>query len=561
MKWSQDLDDHQILGVMSDEGRGLLRGCYWGEKTRHGVLDIDFGSKYHTQEGLKEITADFAAVGITLLPYQSSESGGWHLYFYFDSAVLSNEVETIIKNYLRHRRYEIKSGTLEVFPSRNALRLPLQKGFGWLTPDGKLKTKREEIGQEEAIANFLRDLERSRSNWEEAKTLIGLEMYAAGVAGAGEDQGVEEWLSEEGFTGLFRPGLDWEKYQRGKQYRQVGLTGPSQRHDAIICLGHYLWYGDEAAGVKAMPGRRNQERRKQLIKECLLEKHNGHSEDINKGRWSDIEGDIERAVSWSRQTPVIQEYEPYQLTERLLKRLKWLHETTGRWFTVEELAQANIDRSLNARQRIAMAVAQLELEGSDIDQAKVARRAKACRKTVRKNQDLLDRWGGEYIAGGQGGLLSLLDCSGGSLAALSSGSEKEVSVLDSVPSEKGSIDLVVVGSQDFPVDPPLLHAWQESQPENPQSQAQALRVPTASLTPGPRVSGIQALPPETAGGLSLMPAVLDLGGFGDVGLDHGVLQGPGDASVGFLALVRGPVRPMSGQAPQRLSRGVGRGPP
>lgn len=84
MKWSQDLDDHQILGVMSDEGRGLLRGCYWGEKTRHGVLDIDFGSKYHTQEALKEITSDFAAVGITLLPYQSSESGGWHLYFYFD---------------------------------------------------------------------------------------------------------------------------------------------------------------------------------------------------------------------------------------------------------------------------------------------------------------------------------------------------------------------------------------------------------------------------------------------------------------------------------------------
>ncbi len=238
-----------------------------------------------------------------------------------------------------------------------------------------------------------------------------------------------------------------------------------------------------------------------------------------------------------------------------------LHETTGRLFTIEELAQANIDRSLNARQRIAMAVAQLELEGSEIDQAKVARRAKACRKTVRKNQDLLDRWGGEYIAGGQGGLLSLLDCSGGSLAAVSSGSEKEVSVLDPVPSEKGSIDLVVAGSQDFPVDPPLLHAWQESRPENPQSQAQALRVPTASLTPGPRVSGIQALPPETAGGLSLMPAVLDLGSFGDVALDLGVLQGSGDASVGFMALVRGPVRPMPGQAPQRRSRVVGRGPP
>ncbi len=168
--------------------------------------------------------------------------------------------------------------------------------------------------------------------------------------------------------------------------------------------------------------------------------------------------------------------------------------------------------------------------------------------------------GRRIYSGGLGGLLSLLDCSWGSLAALSSSSEKEVSVLDPVPSEKGSVDLVVVGSQDFPVDPPLLHAWQESQPEIPRSQAQALRVPTASLTSGPRVSGIQALPPETAGGLSLMPAVLDLGGFGDAGLDPGLMTESGDAS-GFLVLVRGPVRPMPGQATHRRSRVVGRGPP
>jgi len=333
MKWSHDLDDRQILGAMSDEGRGLLRGCYWGEETRHGVLDVDAGSKYHTPEGLKEITSDFAAVGIALVPYQSSESGGWHLYFYFDKAVLSNEVETTIKDYLRHRRYEIKSGTLEVFPSGNALRLPLQKGFAWLTPDGKVKTRREEISQGQAIASFLRDLEGSRSNWEEVKTLIGLEIYAAGVAGAGEDHEAEEGLNEEGFSGLFRPGLDWEKYQRGKQYWQIGLTGAKQRHDAIICLGHYLWYGDEAAGVKGMPGHRNIERRKQLIKECLKEKHNGYSEDINAGRWSEVDADIERAASWSKQTPLIQEYEPYQLTERLLKRLKWLQTKTGKWFS------------------------------------------------------------------------------------------------------------------------------------------------------------------------------------------------------------------------------------
>ena len=564
MKWSHDLDDRQILGVMSDEGRGLLRGCYWGKETRHGVLDVDAGSKYHTPEGLKEITADFAAVGIALVPYRSSESGGWHLYFYFDKAVLSNEVETTIKDYLRHRRYEIKSGTLEVFPSGNALRLPLQKGFAWLTPDGKVKTRREEISQGQAIASFLRDLEGSRSNWEEVKTLIGLEIYAAGVAGAGEDHEAEEGLNEEGFSGLFRPGLDWEKYQRGKQYWQIGLTGAKQRHDAIICLGHYLWYGDEAAGVKGMPGHRNIERRKQLIKECLKEKHNGYSEDINAGRWSEVDADIERAASWSKQTPLIQEYEPYQLTERLLKRLKWLQTKTGKWFTVEELAQANIDRSLNARQRIAMAVAQLEAEGSEIDMSKVARRAKACHKTVAKNRDLLCSPGGEYIAGGLGGLSLLLDCLAGSLESVPSaslGSANEVSVLDPVPSELGLFDLVVSGSQDFPVDPPLLHAWQDSLPENPQSQAQALRVPTASLTLGPWLSGIQALRPETAGGLSLLPGVGLLGGFDVEPIEEGVQLAAGDDSLGFSHLFSGPSRHRQGKSCATRSRVVGRGPP
>ncbi|MBX9941965.1 MAG: hypothetical protein K2Y32_22050 [Candidatus Obscuribacterales bacterium] len=563
MKWSHDLDDRQILGVMSDEGRGLLRGCYWGKETRHGVLDVDAGSKYHTPEGLKEITADFAAVGIALVPYRSSESGGWHLYFYFDKAVLSNEVETTIKDYLRHRRYEIKSGTLEVFPSGNALRLPLQKGFAWLTPDGRVKTRREEISQGEAIASFLRDLEGSRSNWEEVKTLIGLEIYAAGVAGAGEDQEDEEGLNEEGFSGLFRPGLDWEKYQRGKQYWQIGLTGPKQRHDAIVCLGHYLWYGDEAAGVNAMPGHRNIERRKQLIRECLKEKHNGHSEDINAGRWSEVDADIERAASWSRQTPLVQEYEPYQLTVRLLKRLRWLHTKTGKRFTIEELAKANIDRSLDARQRIAMAVAQLEAEGSEIDISKVATRAKASRNTVRKNRDLLGSWSGEYVAGGLGGLSLLLDCLASleSVPSSSLGSANEVSVLDPVPSELGLFDLVVSGSQDFPVDPPLLHAWQDSLPENPQSQAQALRVPTASLTLGPWLSGIQALRPETAGGLSLLPGVGLLGGFDVEPIEEGVQLAAGDDSFGFSHLFSGPSRHRQGKSCATRSRVVGRGPP
>jgi hypothetical protein len=231
-------------------------------------------------------------------------------------------------------------------------------------------------------------------------------MYAAGVAGAGEDQGVEEWLSEEGFNGLFRPGLDWEKYQRGRQYWISGLTGPSQRHDAVICIGHYLWYGDKGAGLCPLPYPRNAKVREAKIAAWLESNHNGQSKAINRGAVRIVAGEIERATKWTSQGALIKEkYEPYPLTERLLKRLEWLYQKTGKLWSIEELQKANIDRSLDARHRIAIAVAQLEAEGAQISKAAVAKQAGASRNTVSKHSDLLAKCSSVYN-GGSGGLLS-----------------------------------------------------------------------------------------------------------------------------------------------------------
>jgi hypothetical protein len=403
MKWSRSLEDTQLLGVMSDEGRGLFRGCYWGVQTRHGVIDVDTNSKYHSVHELSELVHKFTSIGLPLTPYQSSNSGGWHLYFFLDDWALSTEVESTIKGWLKVLGYTIQSGTLEIFPSGNALRLPLQQGFAWLAPDGKIKVRREEITRDEALASFLLDMRGNARNWQEAKSLIESQILSAGRSAGAGDQGEEETQNEEGFEGLFKGGLDWERYQRGRDYWQTGLTDKSQRHDAILCVGHYLWYGDKAAGVWPLPYARNAKVRAQKIEEWLEGKHNGQSRAVNSGDWVQVTGDIKRAASWTRQ-PLEQQkkYEPYPITDRLLKRLQWLYDKTGKLWTIEELEKANIDRSLDARQRIAIAVAQLDLEGSEVDQAKVARRAKACRKTVRKNQDLLDRWGGVY-SGGRGG--------------------------------------------------------------------------------------------------------------------------------------------------------------
>jgi hypothetical protein len=402
MQWSSSLTGSQILGVMSDEGRGLFRGCYWGEETHHAVFDIDQGSKYHNAQELTKLASKLAAVGLDLVPYQSSDGGGWHLYLFFDDWAPSKEVEKTLKAYLKAESYEIKSGTLEIFPSGNALRLPLQKGFGWLAPDGQLIRRREELREDEALASFRTDLENNACNWDEAKERIESQLSTARASAGESAQEHREAISVDGMGDLFRRGIDWEKYQAGREYWLYGLTGPNQRHYALHCIGHYLWFGDSSQGLRAIPGLRNAEARAELIRSWFGQKHNGQSKAFNSGRLREVEGDIERACQWTCQGVHVEEYEPYPLTDRLLKRLAWLYQKTGKVWTVDELSKANIDRSQDARQRIAVAVAQLEMEGQDLDQAKVARRAGACRKTVRKHSDLLDRWGGVY-SGGAGG--------------------------------------------------------------------------------------------------------------------------------------------------------------
>ncbi len=517
---NSQLADYQLLGVISDEGRGILRGCGWGELTSHAVLDIDSGSKYHNGQELAKLRWKFAAVGLKLVPYQSSESGGWHLYLFFSDYVLSEEVERSIKSYLKANSYEIACGTLEVFPSKQGLRLPLQKGFGWLDRSGKLTKKREELTRDEALASFISNKEQSKRNWSEAKSRIESEVELRRQDQGRSVQVHEEAIATEAFEKLFTKGLDWEKFQKGREYWLNGLTDKSQRHDAVLCIGHYLWFGDSSVNVRSLAGYKNAKSRAEKIREWFKEKNNGFSSATKSGEVDECDQDIERACQWTRQDAPTREYVPYLLTDKLLKRLEWLYGKTGKLWTVEELQKANIDRSQDARQRIAIAVAQLEIEGSEIDQAKVAKRAGACRKTVRKHPDLLDRWGSELYSGGAGGILP------SSSLALAFASVLSISILDSgfvdcpdldgsgfqpeeekvlpLTADRESSDQVGAGPLNSSVAP-LFHAWQTSQSESTRYKAQALRVPTASLTPGPMLFDIQALRHVTAGGFVLEP--------------------------------------------------------
>lgn len=509
MQWSQSLTDSQILGVMSHEGRGLFRGCYWHSETRHAVLDIDQGSEYHNAECLAELAAEFSSVGLNLVPYQSSESGGWHLYLFFDSYVLSKEVESTIKNYLRFRRYEIKSGTLEIFPSGNALRLPLQKGFAWLAPDGAVEIAREELTDGQALALFFNDLETRQTNWQEAKSLIESQIGSAGSsAGIAGDAGVQEHkkaVSMEGLADLYSIGRDHEKYQRGREYWLNGLTGPNQRHDAVCCIGHYLWFGDSSMGLRPLPYPSNAGARSELITAWLKEKHNGHSEAVNSGRWSDVEAQIKRACYWTAQEAQVRERESYPVTERLVTRLC---ETK---LTPDDFKKANRRREGAARAKIKRALAQCVDEGRKVTRNALARISGCSPNTVSKHTDLwilLASRSGASITGGLGGVLELpVLASSDDLGSRGSCPGPETAKELTDPSlVLGSSDLAVSGSLDSVVAP-LLICLAESLPANSQHQDQAAVAPPSQvLTLGPWLAGFRAEGQLCAGGISLLPA-------------------------------------------------------
>ena len=511
MQWSSPLTDQQILGVMSDEGRGLLRGCYWGETTRFGVLDIDQGSQYHNALDLFDLTYRFARCGLVLTPYQSSESTGWHLYFFLSKETPSQEVETTIKSYLVSQGYQIKSGTLEVFPSGNALRLPLQKGFGWLSDDGKLIRRREELTRDEALTLFLTNLAENQRDWSEAKSQM--EQYIR-RARASEEQAAQEHqdaVSTDGMEQLFSKGLDWEKYQRGRQYWEEGLTGPGQRHDAVLCIGHYLWFGDIEAGLPALPKKRNAGRRSELILGWLQEKHNGYSKAVNAGQWVSIKGDVERACCWTSQRAITNKRQPYPLTERLISRL-----CETRNLTPDDFELANGRRELKARQKIHVALKDMLAQGRHPTVRGLAEVTGCSRQTIRRHSDIwsiyrvrkeagLPNGTGDYIAGGLGVVSGPVVLSAAS-PGLCPEVLKEEELKDPSSSVGESRALVLGGPLNFPVAP-LFPCLAESLAGAPQRQAQVLRMPPASLTPGPEHAAIQALRHVTAGGTCLTQPV------------------------------------------------------
>ncbi|MGD9683533.1 MAG: hypothetical protein AB7W16_20395 [Candidatus Obscuribacterales bacterium] len=393
------LADSAILQAVSCE-LSSFRGLRQGERTRFAIFDIDAGSAHHCISELGRLRTALEEVGLEQsFLYRSSRSGGWHLYIPFSDWVPSDEMARLLKKYLRASGFTLNSGQMEVFPSGNGIRLPLQAGFAWLDEQGEVVLCREELTVEQAIGLFVHDIESASNEWLYTKLRITEMLYdQAQDRKQGEASGHEERVSSEGFEHVFENKLIKENYDKGRQYWVSGLTRKHQRHEAILCVGHYLWFGDAEAGIPAYPGSWNDRARERLIRQWLEDNHNGFCNHINSGDWDTVDANIERAVHWRKDDTSARV--SYPLTERSRERLVQLARRTGRLWHMDDFKKANEDRELDAREKIRDAVQELLREGRRVSGRAIAQLTGCSRNTVKKHSDLwLQSGSGVYNLG------------------------------------------------------------------------------------------------------------------------------------------------------------------
>lgn len=394
------LGDEKILSAISGQEKNIW-GCRWGEQTNFAVLDVDATSQYHNELGLARLRHILTSVGFDRPAiYQSSSSGGWHIYLFFSNWEQSQELQEKLSAWLRSEGFEIRQGQLEIFPSNNGLRFPLQSGFAWLNSDAEILVRRDALESDDAIGKFLSDRQHNSHDWKPIEHQINSRLEQIAIART-VIKPQEQPEEEDGFSAFFSDaGRLQDVYIAGRDYWLNGLTEPGQRHHAILAVGHYLWYGDEQIGLTALPGLRNSDRRAALIERWLKEKHNGHSQSVLKNDWNEIGADISRACKWQQQEAT-EPLRSYPLTERAIDRLEGLTKTTGRVWMPEDFQKGNIGREDVARNKIRAALTQLIEQGRRVTVRGLERASGCRRETIRRHADI---WGIFRLSNGLGDL-------------------------------------------------------------------------------------------------------------------------------------------------------------
>ncbi len=395
------LTDPEILKAVACKHPKYLLGFRFGKQTRFAVLDIDAESPYHNLRSYNKLKRVLGEAGITqLVPCRSSASNGWHLYIFFDELVNSLHLKRALVDLLTYTGFRIKSGTLEIFPNVShasagmGLRLPLQHDFAFLN-DKSLEptTERWELSATKALDYFLdavNTCSNTRAQFLELQkysaacaekidklTALRAEVRTPGIVVAlpAPKQSVAGAHTSD-VTAIFSvlpPGIHADEWFRGRTYHAQGLTGPSQRADAIYCLSHYLFYGDPSCALPAL-GYGYETERELAIKHILELRNNGFSKDLNKGE-ADAISQIERAANWQPPQRRTQESKKYTA----IQPISWVRE--------------NANRKVDARRRIQKALDHLKTQSRSFTTVELEQLAHCSRQTLYKHSDI---WRQDY---------------------------------------------------------------------------------------------------------------------------------------------------------------------
>ncbi len=404
-RWA--LTDSEILKAVACVHNKFL-GTRFGRASRYAVLDIDANSRYHNRESVREIQSLLAEAGLKeSVTYQSSDSGGWHIYLSFDEPVSSRDLRKQLVTFLKLHNYEIAQGTLEVFPNPGdaslgyGLRLPLQPGFAWLNQNSLQVSHERSVGDAQHAldwfmadfadsANSYQDFHRFKAHVEHRQQSENQDAQPAAPRNAevipihsrkALDATNPADRSVIDIFGFSPPNILADVWLRGRKYCEDGLTGPSQRADATKALSHYFFFGDPSRQLPAQ-GYGRQDERELAIAEVIYGKHNDFSVDVAKGK-SDARAQITRCANW----------EPPHRRGQENSRAEF--EPPIAW------VRANANRALAARNRIAQAVA--SLSGQIFSLRTLRAVAKCSMDTIYKNADL---WQAAYDQNKQSHLAS-----------------------------------------------------------------------------------------------------------------------------------------------------------
>lgn len=391
------LTDTEILKAIACCHPKFFLGCRASKSTRFAVIDIDAGSRYHNAKELKKLQQVLESAGITPgALYRSSYSDGWHLYIFFDEPIGSAELRRNLVQLLKLHNYQIDKGTLEIFPhpgqgtQGQGLRLPLQPGWAWLDLNtAEVKEDRSDLSPLQALCFFINDLNGDTNSYKDYRAFkTHVEQLAARresiLARSRKDRSSSsnvvsiypnrkepagDYVTEvRAIFGKLPPGINPDVWYRGRLYNETGLTAPSQRADAVFCLGHYFFYGDPGKSLPAL-GYGYEQEREWAISVVLTEKHNGYSKDINKGR-PEAMAQIDRAANWRP---------PHK---RGIKHKPFEDHTPIAW------KKENARRQIDARKRIKEAVQKLQELKQPFSVRDLKAQAKCSEHTLYRHQDL-----------------------------------------------------------------------------------------------------------------------------------------------------------------------------